>query len=115
MNNIAISPTIAMYALQNQNVERKIAKNIDLKRAGSNTETNTTNINETTNISDISNTETIDISDISNTETIDINANTEINETSNISNIPSILIPHDQLLNENDNTIASQSQVFSSL
>jgi hypothetical protein len=31
MNNIAISPSIAMYALQNQNVERKIAKQIDLK------------------------------------------------------------------------------------
>lgn len=31
MNNIAISPNIAMYALQNQNVERKIAKKIDLK------------------------------------------------------------------------------------
>jgi hypothetical protein len=26
MNNIAISPQIFMYALQNQNVERKIAK-----------------------------------------------------------------------------------------
>jgi hypothetical protein len=33
MNNIAISPNIAMYALQNQNVERKIAKKIDLKTA----------------------------------------------------------------------------------
>jgi hypothetical protein len=30
MNNIAISPNIFMYALQNQNVERKIAKKIDL-------------------------------------------------------------------------------------
>ena len=29
MNNIAISPKICMYALQNQNVERKIAKSID--------------------------------------------------------------------------------------
>jgi hypothetical protein len=29
MNNIAISPKIFMYALQNQNVERKIAKHID--------------------------------------------------------------------------------------
>jgi len=32
MNNIAISPNIFMYALQNQNVERKIAKKIDLKQ-----------------------------------------------------------------------------------
>jgi len=31
MNNIAISPNIFMYALQNQNVERKIAKKIDIK------------------------------------------------------------------------------------
>jgi hypothetical protein len=31
MNNIAISPKIGMYALQNQNVERKIAKQIDIK------------------------------------------------------------------------------------
>ena len=31
MNNIAISPKISMYALQNQNVERKIAKQIDIK------------------------------------------------------------------------------------
>lgn len=30
MNNIAISPQIFMYALQNQNVDRKIAKQIDL-------------------------------------------------------------------------------------
>ena len=30
MNNIAISPQIFMYALQNQNVERKIAKQIDI-------------------------------------------------------------------------------------
>lgn len=30
MNNIAISPKIFMYALQNQNVERKIAKKIDI-------------------------------------------------------------------------------------
>ena len=94
MNNIAISPSIAMYALQNQNVERKIAKNIDLKR--SDTETNT--VSET---------------DISN---IDINAaTTNINETTDISDIsiPSILIPHDQILNENEN--ASQTQVFSTL
>ena len=30
MNNIAISPKICMYALQNQNVERKIAKHINI-------------------------------------------------------------------------------------
>jgi hypothetical protein len=31
MNNIAISPKIVLYALQNQNVEHKIAKQIDIK------------------------------------------------------------------------------------
>ena len=35
MNNIAISPHIFMYALQNQNVERKIAKKIDIKTLNS--------------------------------------------------------------------------------
>jgi hypothetical protein len=89
MNNIAISPSIAMYALQNQNVERKIAKNIDLKKP----ETDTTTINETTDISNI---------DI-NAAKVDINI-------SDIS-IPSILIPHDQLLNENEN----ENEGFSTL
>uniref|UniRef100_A0A6C0KSF5 JmjC domain-containing protein n=1 Tax=viral metagenome TaxID=1070528 RepID=A0A6C0KSF5_9ZZZZ len=31
MNNLAICPNIFMYALQNQNIERKIAKKIDIK------------------------------------------------------------------------------------
>ena len=81
MNNIAISPHIFMYALQNQNVERKIAKQIDIKNLNrepnnkmpdnnqesnnttnirdivindnDNNEYNTTNIENTTNISDI--------------------------------------------------------------
>ena len=50
MNNIAISPTIFMYALQNQNVERKIAKKIDLSQPVEQVippaveDTNTTNI-----------------------------------------------------------------------
>jgi hypothetical protein len=30
MNNIAISPNICIYALQNQNIERKIAKTLDI-------------------------------------------------------------------------------------
>jgi len=46
MNNIAISPSIAMYALQNQNVERKIAKNIELKKPElSHTSNVTANVN----------------------------------------------------------------------
>ena len=50
MNNIAISPNIFMYALQNQNVERKIAKKIDLKQPINPSEEPSTN---TTNIADI--------------------------------------------------------------
>jgi hypothetical protein len=75
MNNIAISPHIFMYALQNQNVERKTAKQIDIKNLNSDINANiksdiksdiNTNINSnisndanfenqenTTNISDI--------------------------------------------------------------
>ena len=46
MNNIAISPHIFMYALQNQNVERKTAKQIDIKSLQQGKE-------ETTNISEL--------------------------------------------------------------
>jgi len=52
MNNIAISPKIFMYALQNQNVERKIAKQIDIKHLQKKNEENTgsTSIDQLTNI-----------------------------------------------------------------
>jgi hypothetical protein len=46
MNNIAISPKIGMYALQNQNVERKIAKQIDIIKKP---EEMSTSIDELTN------------------------------------------------------------------
>jgi hypothetical protein len=70
MNNIAICPSIAMYALQNQNVERKIVKKIEMKN---NTDKNTI-VNDTTNIS-----ETLDTpnSEIASTSIIDTNV-TEI-------------------------------------
>jgi hypothetical protein len=51
MNNIAISPKIFMYALQNQNVERKIAKQIDIKdlqQPTDSTNINSLNIEEVT-------------------------------------------------------------------
>jgi hypothetical protein len=51
MNNIAISPHIFMYALQNQNVERKTAKQIDIKSLQQGKE-------ETTNISELKTSET---------------------------------------------------------
>jgi len=46
MNNIAISPHIFMYALQNQNVERKIAKKIDIKELNKEVKDDATSINE---------------------------------------------------------------------
>lgn len=36
MNNVAISPKICLYALQNQNIEHKIARKIDIKELQSN-------------------------------------------------------------------------------
>jgi hypothetical protein len=58
MNNIAISPKIFMYALQNQNVERKIAKQIDIKQLQHTTSeinSGSSSINQLTNISDFKN------------------------------------------------------------
>jgi hypothetical protein len=54
MNNIAITPQIFMTALQNQNVERKIAKKIDIpfKKEQS---IHTSQLDELTNSLDISN------------------------------------------------------------
>jgi hypothetical protein len=54
MNNISISPKIIMYALQNQNVERKIAKQINIKHLQEKNIENkdTTTIEKLTNITD---------------------------------------------------------------
>ena len=126
-----------MYALQNQNVERKIAKNIGLKTSNTNINTNTnTNTNTNSNI-------IIETNNTTNeTNNTIIETNNTANETTDISNIPSILIPpdfdqtntlsQDQLLPSNLNTYidttlgttldatlntidTSASQVFSSL
>jgi hypothetical protein len=67
MNNVAISPKIFMYALQNQNVERKIAKHIEIPTEES---------KEKENIA------------IANTTLID--------ELTIEQDIPEILIPHDK-------------------
>jgi hypothetical protein len=50
MNNVAISPKVFLYALQNQNVEHKIAKQIDVGHLQSNS---STSIPDSTPISDI--------------------------------------------------------------
>ena len=81
MNNIAISPKIFMYALQNQNVERKIAKQIDIKHLQKKNETN----NGTTSIDELTN-------NISNTD----NSNFVVDEQPYNQDIPDILIPKDE-------------------
>ena len=70
MNNVAISPKICMYALQNQNVERKIAKQIDVNSLQKK--------NDSTLIKELTNSEEIN------------------NEKENQSIIPPILIPKDE-------------------
>ena len=76
MNNIAITPKICMYALQNQNVERKIAKQIDIKQLQKqNKESNdSTSIDQLTNIPVLEN-----------------NNNQDFH-----NEIPAILIPNDE-------------------
>jgi hypothetical protein len=95
MNNIAIIPSIFMYALQNQNVERKIAKKIDIKNVSvSNTPLNT-NMEPTTNTNleyTVENNDNIDEQLISTS-------------TTNISDIPDILLPQPQ--SQNDDQIGS--------
>ena len=81
MNNIAISPHIFMYALQNQNVERKTAKQIDIKNLNSGINTNIK--------SDIN-------SDINTNINSDINANisndANFENQDNTTNISDILL-----------------------
>jgi hypothetical protein len=70
MNNIAILPTIFMYALQNQNIERKIVKNLSVVSTNiDTTNIDTTNI-DTTNI-DTTNIDTMNI-DTTNIDTTNI-------------------------------------------
>jgi hypothetical protein len=83
MNNIAISPTICMYALQNQNVERKIAKNIE-----NTTSKNTIELNNFMNKNNF-----IDNNNNDNNSTISNNGN------NNIGNVQL----NDNMNNINDN------------
>ena len=66
MNNIAISNHVFLYALQNQNIDRKIAKTID--------------------ISTLSN-------DVKVLEKEKIESNLEVKESSNIEDLPTINTP----------------------
>ena len=83
MNNIAISPHIFMYALQNQNVERKTAKQIDIKNLNSGIKSDiNANINSTINAN------------------INTDTNTEINTVINNSNQDNTTNISDILLND---------------
>jgi hypothetical protein len=94
MNNIAISPNIFMYALQNQNVERKIAKNIGIQKDNDTPTQNTTSSSTSIN----------DIPTVEEKEGLEFNAATataysalEANFVSNASiEIPDILRPQPQ-------------------
>jgi len=90
MNNIAISPHIFMYALQNQNVERKTSKQIDIKSLNQEKEEVKEDIqcekvdnNNTTNISDINNI----LPDIAEPQGAFLNSETLDNGTTNIQKI----------------------------
>ena len=61
MNNIAISPHIFMYALQNQNVERKIAKKIDIKELNKEVKNEETSTNEEDSKNEVTNDEVNDV------------------------------------------------------
>jgi hypothetical protein len=74
MNNIAISPNIAMYALQNQNVEHKIAKKIDISVLNAQTTPNIDPINNHDN-------------NIGSKEDINEHSNEHSNETTEISDL----------------------------
>ena len=98
MNNIAITPKICMYALQNQNVERKIAKQIDIKQLQKqNKESNdSTSIDQLTNIPVLENNNNQDFHN-------KIPAILIPNDVSMYNIVDSNLIGHNDNDNDNDN------------
>ena len=94
MNNIAICPHIGLYALQNQNVERKVAKHIQplnppTADQQNNGDQNGPDMESFTNIQDLIPSEKYEPSVVEPSITA---ANVEP-ESTNISDIPDILIP----------------------
>jgi hypothetical protein len=77
MNNIAICPNLFMYALQNQNVERKLVKKFDIKHLAKDDDNDNDNINSENNLK---NEELNNVVDETSVE----------EETTNISDIPDI-------------------------
>jgi hypothetical protein len=115
MNNIAISPHIFMYALQNQNVERKIAKKIDIKELNKDglitesvSESTTELINNNLDITNETNENLVSESD-------DTNKMTENNVTANnvtannVTAIDNSFVP--EFANEETKTNASYSSL----
>jgi hypothetical protein len=94
MNNIAISPHIFMYALQNQNVERKIAKKIDIKILGTNNnQVNSNEIINGTNSNDVNNNDVIE--DVTKVVEV-VNENVVLEntiESNNVTSIDNSMIP----------------------
>jgi hypothetical protein len=107
MNNIAITPKICMYALQNQNVERKIAKQIDIKQLQKqNKESNdSTSIDQLTNIPVLENNNN---QDFHNEIPAILIPNNDYNSSHNI--VDSNLIGHNDNDNENNITLTIQDK-----
>ena len=105
MNNIAITPKICMYALQNQNVERKIAKQIDIKQLQKqNKESNdSTSIDQLTNIPVLENNNNQDFHN-------EIPAILIPNDVSMYNIVDSNLIGHNDNDNENNITLTIQDK-----
>jgi len=74
MNNIAISPNIFMYALQNQNIERKIAKQIDISELQKDIDNNNSNYSNNDNNSNNNNTTSLEDLNTSNVENLLVNS-----------------------------------------
>jgi len=79
MNNIAICPNLFMYALQNQNVERKLVKKFDIKHLANDND----NDNENDNINSENNLKNEDLNNVVDETSVE-------EETTNISDIPDI-------------------------
>lgn len=99
MNNIAISPNIFMYALQNQNIDRKIVKPVDMKKEYVSKEMNDANIKNNNN--DLDNEYNNEYENANNTlykqkneqtiyETLIDNNNLETIQTNNVDNYSTI-------------------------
>jgi hypothetical protein len=114
MNNIAISPHIFMYALQNQNVEHKIAKQIDIKGLNQGQKNGeTTNISELAFLSEVKEGEAKS-GEVTSISELNVNKDEFIaNEngvTSNINELTNanVIGENDTIIKENESINANQ-------